>query len=162
YGDTGHSYVVLSREMDEAIEPATFSCELKFQALEVDPSTGEVEGDEDDDGYAEEYPLEELQITTADFMAKISLGDFRMGWEHMGTEGEVLEKFALHFRRLEEAVTGVVDFLGMQACDGTSRVPAGKREHTLHLCGMFVGDVAVLVRAQINMSNTGCILKVRV
>ena len=40
------------------------------QALDVDPATGEVEGDEE--GFPEEYPLEQLNIATADFMAKVS------------------------------------------------------------------------------------------
>lgn len=39
----------------------------------------------------------------------------------MGAEGEVLEKFALGFKRLQEAVAAVEDFLGMQTCDGTGR-----------------------------------------
>lgn len=51
----------------------------------------------------------------------MSLGDFRRGWEQMGAEGEVLEKFALGFKRLQEAVAAVEDFLGMQTCDGTGR-----------------------------------------
>lgn len=38
------------------------------QALDVDPATGELEGDEE--GFPEEYPLELLNIATADFMAK--------------------------------------------------------------------------------------------
>lgn len=40
-----------------------------MQALDVDPATGEVEGDEE--GFPEEYPLEQLNIATADFMAKV-------------------------------------------------------------------------------------------
>lgn len=39
----------------------------------------------------------------------------------MGTKAEVLEKFALGFKRLDEAVAAVEDFLGMQTCDGTGR-----------------------------------------
>ena len=46
--------------------PATDS-----QALDVDPATGLLEGDEDEEGYEEEYPLEQLNIATADFMAKV-------------------------------------------------------------------------------------------
>lgn len=51
----------------------------------------------------------------------MSLGDFRRGWEQMGAGAEVLEKFGLGFKRIEEAATDVEDFLGMQACDGTGR-----------------------------------------
>jgi coatomer protein complex subunit gamma len=139
-------------------------CELHFKVVQVDPHSGEVEGDED--GYDEEYPLEGLEINTNDFMAKVSLGDFRRSWEQMGTEGEVLEKFALQFKRLEEAVAAVVDFLGMQPADGTGTVPAGdgpKRTHTLHLSGMFVGNTPVLVRAQLQMDDaSGVVLKMAV
>jgi coatomer subunit gamma len=55
-------------------------------------------------------------------MAKVNVGDFRRSWEQMGPECEVLEKFALQFRRLDEAVAGVLDFLGMQPCDGTAAI----------------------------------------
>ena len=76
----------------------------------------------------------------------------------MGTDGEVLAKFALQFKKLEEGVAAVIDFLGMQPADGTGVVaPAGdsgpKRTHTLHLSGMFVGQVPVLVRAQLTMDD---------
>lgn len=160
-GDTGHTYVLLTIAEGNAAEPAAFTCELKFQALDVDPATGELEGDEE--GFPEDYPLEQLNIATADFMAKVSLGDFRRGWEQMGSKAEVLEKFALGFKKLDEAVAAVEDFLGMQTCDGTGSVSSGKREHALHLCGIFVGNVPVLVRAQLNVDpQAGCILKIAV
>jgi len=155
------------------IESSTFSCELHFKVLDVDPSTGEPDGEVDGtDGFPEEYPLEQLEISPPDYMAKVNnLGDFRRGWEQLGTDFEVVEKFALQFRRLEEAVSGVLDFLGMQACDGTGVVQPRNEvlgpPHTLHLCGVFVGNIPVLVRAQLGMTKTeeetiGCILKIAV
>jgi coatomer protein complex subunit gamma len=45
-------------------------------------------------------------------MLKFFLGDFRRSWEEMGNAGEVLEKFALQFKKLEDAVAAVIDFLG--------------------------------------------------
>lgn len=52
----------------------------------------------------------------------MGLGDFsRTGWEKMGAEAEVLEKFALGFKRIEEAASEVEDFLGMLSCNGTGR-----------------------------------------
>ena len=47
-----------------------------MQALDVDPATGEVEGDEE--GFPEEYPLEQLNIATADFMAKVCGKSFEL------------------------------------------------------------------------------------
>ena len=118
---------------------------------------GECEGDED--GYDEEYPLETLEILTSDFISKAFVGDFRRAWEETGTDGEVLEKFALQFKKLEEGVQAVLDFLGMQAVDGTQIVPAAtgetsKRMHTLHLSGNFIGDVKVLARAQLQADES--------
>ena len=89
---------------------------------------------------------------------QVSLGDFRRSWEQMSTDGEVLAKFALQFKKLEDAVAAVIDFLGMQPADGTGAVAAAgdsgpKRTHTLHLSGMFVGQVPVLVRAQLTMDD---------
>lgn len=48
------------------------------QALDVDPATGELEGDEE--GFPEEYPLEQLNIATADFMAKVLIDSLIQYW----------------------------------------------------------------------------------
>ena len=68
-----------------------FTCELKFTVVQVDPNTGEEEGD----SFEEEYPLEDLEIATADFMAKVSVPDFRKAWEQIGTDNESSRKVCL-------------------------------------------------------------------
>jgi coatomer protein complex subunit gamma len=66
---------------------------------------------------------------------------------------------------MEDAITAVVDFLGMQPCDGTGQIKpnsAGK-PHMLHLSGVFVTGQQVLARAQIAMQEgSGVILKIAV
>merc|ERR1712146_825953 len=84
YGETSTSYVSLSKVGDPV--PCSMSCELRFKVIQVDPTNGDVEGDED--GYEEEYPLETIEISTSDFMAKTSTGDFRRCWEGAGNEME--------------------------------------------------------------------------
>jgi len=163
YGEHSTCFVALTRLADPV--SCTLKCALHFNVVQVDPNTGEVEVD--DDGYADEYPLEDLEIGTHDYMAKTATGDFRRSWDQMGTDGEVLEKFALQFKKLEEAVVAVVDFLGMQAVDGTNTIPTGdgpKRSHTLHMSGTFVGGMAVLARAQLQMDDGtgGVVLKIAV
>jgi len=161
YGDSKNCFTVLERNTEAALAPTTFTCELRFTVLQVDPATGEAEGDT----FEEEYPLEDLQISTSDFMAKVTVPDFRKAWENAGQENEVLEKFALNFKKLEDAVTAVIDFLGMQPCDGTGAVKPNTegKPHMLHLSGVFVGGQHVLARAQIAMQGTnGVILKIAV
>jgi coatomer protein complex subunit gamma len=165
YGEPSNCFVSLKRLGDPV--PLSISCELHFRVVQVDPSTGQVEGDED--GYEEEYPLEPVELSTSDYMARSSLGDFKRSWEEMGTDGEVLEKFALQFKRLEDAVPAVVAMLGMQPVDGTASVPpdsgSGKRAHVLHLSGVFIGSVPVLSRAQVQIDadgGAGVVLKIAI
>jgi len=47
---------------------AQFVAELKFHVIEVDSETGQIEGDEA--GFAEEYPLEDVELSTTYFMVK--------------------------------------------------------------------------------------------
>jgi coatomer protein complex subunit gamma len=152
----------LERNPDEELTPSQFTCELRFTVVQVDPATGEEEGDT----FEEEYPLEDLEITTSDFMAKVTVPDFRKAWEVAGNENEVLEKFALQFKKMEDALAAIGDFLGMQPCDGTGSVKpntAGK-PHMLHLSGVFVTGQQVLARAQVAMQGEsgGVVLKIAV
>jgi coatomer protein complex subunit gamma len=163
YGDTKHCFTVLERSLDVPLAPGHFTCELRFTVVQVDPATGEEEGG--GGGFEEEYPLEDLEITTSDFMAKVSVPDFRKSWEALGSDNEVLEKFALQYKTTEEAVSAVVDFLGMLPCDGTAAVKpnAGGKPHMLHLSGVFVTGQQVLSRAQIALQgNGGVVLKIAV
>jgi coatomer protein complex subunit gamma len=159
YGETKNCFTILERDVGAALVPSTFTCELRFTVVQVDPASGEEEGDT----FEEEYPLEDLEITTSDFMAKVSVPDFRKSWDTIGNEAEVLEKYALQFKKMEDAVAAIVDFLGMQPCDGTATVKPGGKPHMLHLSGVFVSGQQVLSRAQIAMQgDTGVVLKIAV
>jgi coatomer protein complex subunit gamma len=162
YGETKNCFTILERNVDAPLVPSHFSCELRFTVARVDPSTGEEEGDT----FEEEYPLEDLEVSTSDFMAKIAAPDFRKAWEATGNDNEVLEKYALQFKKLEDAVQAVIDFLGMQPCDGTGVVKnaaGGNKPHMLHLSGVFVSGQQVLARAQVTMQGeTGAVLKIAV
>ena len=160
YGDTANCFTVLQRNMDVPLATSNFTCELHFTVVQVDPATGEEEGE----GFEEEYPLEDLSIGTSEFMAKVAVGDFRKAWEAMGNDNEVLEKFALQFKNQEDAVAAVIDYLGMQPCDGTGAIKPGGKPHMLHLSGVFVGGKSVLGRAQVALQGEagGVILKIAV
>lgn len=163
YGEKAHSFVLLRR--NGPISSATVSGELQFSLFTVDPTTGKV--DSGRKGFEEDFPLEDFEITTSDFMARVSTSDFRRAWDGLGSEGEVLEKFSLQFKRMEEAVSAISDFLGMQPVDSTQTVPpdvvASRKPHVLHLSGVFLGNHPVLARAQIQLDDSnGVILKMAV
>ncbi|GMH74081.1 hypothetical protein TrRE_jg1409, partial [Triparma retinervis] len=80
----------------------------------------------------------------------------------LGNGCEVLEKFALQFKSLNDAVSTVVEFFGMNACDGTGAVKDQSKPHMLHLSGVFVRNKQVMVRAQMQTAKEGVVLKVAV
>lgn len=162
YGETANAFTVVTRDLGAPLAPCNFECVLRFGVIQVDPKSGEDESDP----FEEEYPLEELELSTSDFMAKVAVPDFRQGWEAVGNTNEVLEKFALQFKKQDDAVAAVIDFLGMQPCDGTGHIKpgeGGKKPHMLHLSGVFVGGTNVLARAQVAASgDSGVLLKIAV
>ncbi|XP_012511467.1 PREDICTED: coatomer subunit gamma-1-like [Propithecus coquereli] len=108
----------------------TFSCVMKFTIKDRDPSTGET----DDEGYEDEYVLEDVEVTVADHIQKVMKLNFEAAWEGVGDEFEKEETFTLStIKTLEEAVGNIVKFLGMHPCERSDRVPDNKNTHTLLL-----------------------------
>ncbi|KAH0462371.1 hypothetical protein IEQ34_009946 [Dendrobium chrysotoxum] len=125
--------------------PATgrFSNLLKFIVKGVDPATGEAE----EEGVEDEYQLEVLEVVAADYMLRVSVLNFKNARESMGPDCERIDEYGLGVREsLAEAVTAVINILGMQPCEGTDVVPNNARSHTCLLSGVFIGNVKVLVR----------------
>lgn len=58
---------------------------------DCDPNSGEV----DDEGYEDEYALEDVDIAVADYMQPVSLANFAAAWEELGPTNELEDTFAL-------------------------------------------------------------------
>uniref|UniRef100_A0A914R6V0 Coatomer gamma subunit appendage Ig-like subdomain domain-containing protein n=1 Tax=Parascaris equorum TaxID=6256 RepID=A0A914R6V0_PAREQ len=69
-----------------------FGATLKFRVRDVDPATGEPEGE---DYYDDSFVLEEVEITVADHVHPVQRANFAIVWEKMGEENELEETFAL-------------------------------------------------------------------
>jgi len=153
------TYVCLRRTPGVGFPTTTFACELKYTARDVDPDTKEPLGE----GFEEDYPLEDLEVGAADFVAKVPVEEFKRAWDAAGADGEVIESFQLAHKSVEAAVSAVADFLGMQFCEGTGAVASNARTHMALLSGVFVGGIKVLARMQVKMDrSSGCVLKIGV
>jgi coatomer protein complex subunit gamma len=127
-----------------------FSNVLRFTVKEVDTSTGEAE----EDGVEDEYQIEDFDIVAADYMLRVAVSNFRNAWENMDLDSERVDEYGLGAREsLAEAVSAVINILGMQPCEGTEVVPKNARSHTCLLSGVFIGDVKVLVRLSFGLSG---------
>ncbi|EFA09678.1 coatomer subunit gamma [Tribolium castaneum] len=153
YNETGSAYVVLQfPENDLPNSVGTFGAVLKFIVKDCDPNTGLPDTDE---GYDDEYMLEDLEITLGDQIQKINKVNWGAAWdEAVATCVEMEDTYSLSsMSTLEEAVKNIVQFLGLQPAERTDKVPEGKTTHTLLLAGMFRGGIDILVRAKLALAD---------
>merc|ERR1711874_713896 len=144
-----YSVLTVPEDLTECVTSTTAA--LKFTVKDCDPATGEPDSDE---GYDDEYQLEDLDISVADYVQRVMKGNFGAAWEELGEENELEDEYSLPFKTLDETVKNIVMYLGLQPCERSDRVPEGKNSHTLLLSGLFKGGVGVLVRAKLALSDT--------
>ena len=151
YNIKGTSYAVISTPEDMSEWIGTVSATLKFVVKDCDPTTGEPDTDE---GYPDEYVLEDLDLAVADYVQRLMKTNFGAAWEEIGATNELEDTYALSsMKTLEEAVKNIVQFLGMQPCERSDKVPEGKSSHTLVMAGVFRGGHEILVRAKLALSE---------
>eukprot|EP00182_Erythrolobus_australicus_P005811 CAMPEP_0185830142 /NCGR_PEP_ID=MMETSP1353-20130828/649_1 /TAXON_ID=1077150 /ORGANISM="Erythrolobus australicus, Strain CCMP3124" /LENGTH=921 /DNA_ID=CAMNT_0028528003 /DNA_START=107 /DNA_END=2872 /DNA_ORIENTATION=- len=130
------------------------TCTLKYTMKEVDAATGEA----DEDGYDDDYQLEDLIVSIGDMIAPPGElpGNFKAAWDAVGDGAELSDSFSLGAHEtVAAAVKAVVQFLGMAPCEGTDRVSDRAREHVLLMAGLVVPNVQAYVRAQFQLQAEG-------
>ncbi|XP_029766676.1 coatomer subunit gamma-2 [Terrapene carolina triunguis] len=151
YNQPGMCYTLVRLPQDDPTAVAcTFSCTMKFTVRDCNPNTGVPE----DDGYDDEYVLEDLEVTVSDHIQKVLKPNFAAAWEEVGDDFEKEETFALSsIKTLDEAVGNIIKFLGMQPCERSDKVPENKNSHTLYLAGVYRGGYDVLVRSRLALGD---------
>ena len=84
-------YVSFTRNDPEQYALAPFQCTLKFISKELDPSTGEPE----EEGYEDEYQLEEVELTAGGDYVIPSYATFGAEWDRLRSGPNATETFAL-------------------------------------------------------------------
>jgi coatomer protein complex subunit gamma len=85
----GIVYVSFTRDAPETFAMGSFQCTMKFVSKEVDPSTG----DPEEEGFEDEYNLEELELAAADYIVP-SYASFQAEWDKL-TGVSATETFSL-------------------------------------------------------------------
>ncbi|XP_066283814.1 coatomer subunit gamma-2-like isoform X2 [Branchiostoma lanceolatum] len=151
YGQPGITYTCVALpEEDPTSVIGTFSNTLKFLVKDCDPNTGEP----DEEGYEDEYVLEDVEVTISDHIQKVLKPNFAASWDEVGEDYQMEDTYALStVKTLEDAVKNIVDHMGMQPCERSDKVPADKSAHTLFLAGVYRGGHDVLVRARLALDD---------
>jgi coatomer protein complex subunit gamma len=137
-------YVSFSRPDSTSFVSTSFTNVLKFTLKEIDPSTGEPEAS----GYDDEYQVEDLDVTAADYILPAFAGSFDNVWSGLPADSEASETLQLsNVKGIADAVESLVKALGMQPLEG-SEVALSTSTHTLRVYGKSVagGKVAASVR----------------
>uniref|UniRef100_A0A182J3G7 Coatomer subunit gamma n=1 Tax=Anopheles atroparvus TaxID=41427 RepID=A0A182J3G7_ANOAO len=153
YGEKESTYVIVQFPEDVPSSIATLGATLRFMVKDCDPATGQPDSDE---GYNDEYILEDIEITVADQIQKSKKQNFLAAWDSADTEEwvEAEDTFELSsVSSLQEAVNTILKFLGLAPANLSENVPDGAHTHTLLCSGMFRGDVEVLVRSKLAVSD---------
>ncbi|XP_055881795.1 coatomer subunit gamma-2-like isoform X1 [Biomphalaria glabrata] len=151
--------IICSSNLFTSLVTGTFACVLKFLVKDCDPQTGEP----DEDGYDDEYVLEDVEVSVADHVQKVMKPNFAASWEEVGPENELEDTYALsNMSTLEEAITNIIQYIGLQPCERSDKVPEGKSAHTLYLAGVFRGGHDALVRAKLALDTSGVTMQLTV
>lgn len=87
----GIVYVSFTRDSPEEYPVASFQCVLKFVSKEVDPASGEPE----EEGYEDEYQLEEVELASGGDYIVPSYVSFSSEWDRLRGGATATETFAL-------------------------------------------------------------------
>ena len=120
FGKSGSAFVVFNRPAD-TFSSGSMPCTLKFDVKDVDTQSGEVS----DVGIEDQYQLEDIEITEAEFMqaAEHTIGflEFKRQWEKTGGDLEAVKKYSLGVDSLQGGVEAVMRLLGMSACEASDK-----------------------------------------
>ncbi|KAJ4002179.1 coatomer subunit gamma [Lentinula boryana] len=146
----GTVYVSFTRTSPEEFAIASFSCLLKFVSKELDPSTGEPE----DEGYEDEYPLEDTELSAGGDYIIPSYATFGSEWDRMRAGPSAVETFALSsMESLKAACDSIIEVLKMEPLGGTES-PQSSTVHVLQLSGLVIGGGGkVLARCRMTFSQ---------
>jgi coatomer subunit gamma len=153
---SGTCFVCLSRP-EGAFSSGLLHNTLKFRAREV--------GEDLEDAFDDTYHLEEVEVLPTDFIkpgVDQQVGDFRNDWEALGSANEVVKRFNLSVKEIQEAANGIIQLSSMKAIADSDKVAEGSKSHTVNLSGVFITGEQILTRAgfAIQDGKPGIILKI--
>lgn len=146
----GIVYVSFSRDNPEEYATGSFQSTLKFVSKELDPSTGEPE----DEGYEDEYQLEDVELAVGGDYIIPSYASFSSEWDRLRTGASSTETFSLTaMESIEAACDSIIEILNMEPLGGTE-TPTSPSVHTLQLSGLVNGGGGkVLVRCRMTYTK---------
>lgn len=140
--------------------PAELENTLSYVTKELDETTGEpIEGDE---GFPDEYQVENLSISASDFVSPSFTGSFATAFGGMANEeSAVYQLGSSEDVKPQDVVNRLIRSLSMMPLEGSDKVTS-PTSHTLKLFGESVDGAKVGAIVRIVSSSRGAMMKVQV
>ncbi|ODV85710.1 hypothetical protein CANARDRAFT_7086 [[Candida] arabinofermentans NRRL YB-2248] len=151
----GSIYVSFTRP--ESIETSSFTNTLSYTSKDIDPSTGEPADEEE--GFPDEYQIEDLSITPGDFIIPSFTGNFTLAWDDLDNEESAVFNLGdVPSGGLQEVVDRLIKTLSMMACESTDIVSASA-SHVLKLYGKSIHGEKIAAIIRLAASSKGIMMK---
>lgn len=148
---TGVAYVSFTTpSLDDEVLIAAFGNTMSYINRETIDNEGNY--DASDDGWADEYQIEDLEVLPGDFISPLYNSNFTALYDQLPHNASTVITLA-GIKSLEAAVEKLAKNLGMMPLDGLDYISPDTTSHVLKLLGKDVwgGKVAALVR----LASTG-------
>jgi len=147
-GSYGSTFSIFKRPVDKCVV-GKFSCTLKFTCKDVDPVSGSV----DDEGYRDEYALEDLDLFISDYICSSSVKDFHMSWSETTESHEESELTYTFPGSIDEATGDLKGCLGFNPCVDNVESDASRN---LCFAGEFADRSHIFIKAKLSTGDYSC------
>ncbi|KAF2075932.1 hypothetical protein CYY_002780 [Polysphondylium violaceum] len=149
--DEIQSCFVAIRYHPDNLPLCNFKNTLKFRTKEIDPSTGEP----DDQGYDDQYSIEELEVSVKDFIQRTFVTNWKEEFAKL-PEQEPATFALVSVKNLNDAVKQMISTLGMAPAEKSETVVPKSNKHQLFLSGKSLSTGAlILARARMILDQSG-------
>ncbi|CAK1588250.1 unnamed protein product [Parnassius mnemosyne] len=142
YDKQGSVFCILEFPENPLDTLGSFGAVLEFVVRDCDPTTGLPDPGE---GYADTYPLEEIEIGCADQFRTRAVGDdWEASWERAASAHESCDTFGLSQNSVGEAAIAVCEHLNLP-----KSAISGDAVKEIRGCGLWREGAPVLIRARL-------------
>lgn len=149
--ETGIVYVVFNMPKIDDVELFNnFNNTLSYVNREIIDDNGNI--DESDEGWSDEYPIEDLEILPGDFIHPIYNSNFTEVFDQLSYEESTVVNLP-GVKSLDNAVTHFKDLFNMMPLEGSQDLDSDANSHVLKLFGKDIWNNKVAI--QIRLALTG-------
>lgn len=149
----GTVYVSFTRPQEPSVFSSTFTNTLSFISKECDSKTFVAI---DDQGFEDEYQIEDLNLTAGDFIISSYIGNFELAFDELTSEA--ISTYQMDSESIQATVDHLIETLSLHPVEG--KTVFSESSHTLKLFGKSLnGDrVGALVK-MVKSAKAGVTLK---